>query len=263
MKTSLPNLKKCSTANRFRALWLSAAATSLCLGLACPAWASVPPVPQSSDLLKQIRNSKSASFDNLLNRWNRDFGTSAVPSLLKIARSAKLASDSERYVAVMGAARLGGKPVASMLIPLLRDSSWMVRNGSLRALTALQAKDASPEILNLINDPALVVRLEAIDAISALKPKGASAALVSAVYAPQNYHGGRAQWAPQRALAGLRRLHATEAVPSLINLLDRSHDAALMKELFETLTALTGKSIKPTAQVAVTAREWRRVLSAR
>ena len=70
--------------------------------------------------------------------------------------------DSNRYVALMSAAKLGGPSGAPFILSFLKDRSWMMRSGALRALTALENPKTAEAVLPLLRDPALVVRAEAV-----------------------------------------------------------------------------------------------------
>src|SRR5437016_3303689 len=74
-------------------------------------------IPTQAVLEKQLKSRKSPSFSEILTRWQNDFGSKAVDPLLKLAKN-KRKSDSDRYIAIMGVARLGGKDAAPLLLPL-------------------------------------------------------------------------------------------------------------------------------------------------
>lgn len=238
MKTSLLNSRRCSTANLARA---GAALLFLC---AITAQASVPPAQTvlQNTLAKDIQQNSSASFEKLLSRWNHDHGAKAVEPLLAIAHDVKN-TDRTRYIAVMGAAKLGGSGSAEKLVPFLRDKIWMIRTASLRALAALKNPKTSKAVLPLLKDPALVVRMEAVDTVRELKPAGASRALVQVLQSQENYRFGRAQWVPQRALQALVALQDPTVVPELTPLLDHRKDPDLQLKTIAALESLTGRKM--------------------
>lgn len=219
--------------------------------------------PSALALRKEIAGSSKRSFAPLLRKWSTRYGSKAVGPLLQIARDEKTA-DPQRYVALMGAARLGGNASAPLLTPFLKSPSWMMRTASLRALSALKHPATSLEVLPLLRDPALVVRAEAVEAVRALKPAGAEEALAATALDPRNYHAGRAQWVPQLALAALRDLGARpgarSAAPKLAPLLDRGlSDPELQKSSFATLERLTGKKA-PVGEPGRTVAFWKTYL---
>jgi HEAT repeat protein len=243
MQTWSVNLKKCSTA---KTIAIAAFATGL---LFCSHSQASQPDSASlaSSLLSDIRHSKSNSFDPLLSDWELEYGTQAVPALLLVAKN-KSASDSERYVAVMGVAKIGGKASAPLLSAFLKDACWMIRNGTLRALTALKHPETAKAVLPLLKDPALVVRLEAIQSVEKLHPEGTPQALLATIEASENYHHGKAQWVPQRALEALRHLEAQkeisqvetqETASRLSAILENPKDPALKPEIEATLRRFT------------------------
>lgn len=196
MLISSPSSKRCLTASF--ALLLAA----------LPALASHPSAESiRSSILTDLKHRSSTSFNGLLNGWEKRFGTQAVTALMQIAREQKT-NDPGRYIAIMGVAKIGGREAAPLLVPLLKDRSWMIRNGAIRALTALAHPQASDSIVPLTRDPALVVRMEAIQSLEKLHPRGSSDALVSVLEDPSNYNHGRALWVPQRALEALQHLQS-------------------------------------------------------
>lgn len=191
MQTWWPSSKKCLTAS---------ALTVLC---AVRAFASTPPTSEiSRQLLSDLHRSSKQSFSTLLSEWQNHYGTEAVGALLLLAQRKDL-PDPDRYIALMGAAKIGGRESAPLLAPLLNDSSWMIRNGAVRALGALNHPLTGHAILARLHDPALVVRVEAVQAAEKLHPIGSAAALANTLRDPANYHSGKAQWVPQRALQAL------------------------------------------------------------
>lgn len=225
-------------------------------------------------LLKDLRQTPTQhSFDPLLQKWNQTYGASAVPLLLQLASDSQL-TDSQRYIAIMGAAKLGGSATAPMILPFLKETSWMIRTASLRALAAiLNPAQENPSLIDaqtrsnlfsLLHDPALVVRLEAVQVIETLKPKGAEEALAEILQRPENYHHQIAQWVPQRVLKALETLQAQKAAPLIEPLLHHSQDPELQKAALETLQSLTGKKISPELKklpIAEQIREWKRIIA--
>lgn len=193
-------------------------------------------------LKTDIRGRTSNVFQNILKKWEILYGTQAVPPLFEIA-SDKSNNDADRYIAIMGAAKLGGAGSAPGLISLLKDSSWMIRSAALRALSfqqnLLSNKDSSA-ILPLLKDSALVVRLEAIDAAEKLRPEGTVEALVQTLSNLDNYHFGKAIWVPQRTLSALSKLHVKSVAPHLVTLLEHKNDRELQLKTMDTLASLTG-----------------------
>jgi hypothetical protein len=196
-------------------------------------------------------------FNALLEQWHRAHGTAAVPALLTIAADRKL-SDSDRYIAVLATARLGGAATAKNLSSYLSDHSWMVRTAALRALTALKDPATSAEVLKLLRDPALVVRNEAVVAAQTLRPTGTIDALIAATHDEKNYHRGKAQWVPQNALDALVKIGAPGNVAHrLLALLDRKSDEGLVKKTLQTLETLTGIKTAVGVPVAEQIRRWK------
>lgn len=258
------NSKKCSirkTSGRREARAFAAALlTSGCLFLAllgvaelsasaAPAAGPSAPVaaPALTDgqlaatLKSEILARKGDSFEALLRSWERRYGARAAVPLTRIA-SNSANYDPVRYVALMGAAKLGGTQAASLLVPFLKDGSWMIRSAALRALRVLDNKDTAHAVLPLLKDPALVVRSEAVDTVARLRPTGAVPALLQTIEEKDNYHGGKAQWVPQKALKALVELKAVEAAPKLRPLLSRTNDPELLEQTVRALEALTGRT---------------------
>ena len=251
MKTSLLNSKKCSIANLVLAGALLAQSASV----------MASPVPVRDALKGQILAYSSSSFEPLLTRWSQEYGTQAVHPLLALVSDQKNA-DRTRYIALMGAAKLGGPSVAGLIAPHLKDSSWMIRSASLRALSALKNPQTASAVLPLLKDRALVVRVEAVDAVRTLRPKGSTKALVAALKDPNNYRLGKAQWLPQRALKALAVMGDRSVAPQLRFLLDHRSDPALQHQTLATLEALTGQRVNGSLPLSVRVLEWKKKLVA-
>ena len=245
---------------------------SLLCGSAILCWVSFAPATtwaaadhaRSQQILKEIekdlQNRRTVSFAPLLKNWEQRYGTDAVPPLMGMASNPKNL-DANRYLALMGAAKLGGRPLASQVAKLLNDRSWMLRSGALQALSALDAKETGPAAMKLLRDPALVVRTEAVHTLVVLRPPGVEAALVRAILDQQNYHGGKAQWVPQAALEGLVTLKAESSVPQLRALLDHKNDRELLESTVSALEKLTGKSLAPEGTLTARVDRWKESLN--
>lgn len=197
--------------------------------------------PIQISLRSDLATRKNSSFAELLDRWQKRYGARAVDPLIEIAADSAATSDPDRYVALMGAAKLGGYATAPRIAKFLGDPSWMIRSGSLRLLGALHDESFAPEVVPLLRDPALVVRLEAVATVEKLRAPGAADALVTVLTDRANYHGGKALWVPERALQALVNLQAREMVPRLLPLLEHGDDPRLLQKTVAALDALTGR----------------------
>lgn len=252
MKTWWQNSKKCLAADLLVAAPL--------LALSSMALAATPP---TSDVLKnEIVGRKSSDFKTLLSLWEKSYGPKAVDPLLAVAADRKL-SDPDRYIALMGAAKLGGSATASQLVPYLKDGSWMIRSGALRALMVLNRPETSSHVLPLLKDPALVVRRQAVDAVEKLRPEGTVEALMGALESSNNYHHGKAQWVPNRALQVLSKLGSKEIAPRLQPLLKHDQDPSLLKEAIATLESLTGRKLASGKPLKAQVQAWKAALQSK
>lgn len=222
------------------------------------AWAAVSPL--SATLRSDLTTRRNNSFEALLQQWAKQHGAKASLPLLELTRDTRLA-DADRYLALMGATRLGGQALAPELVPTLKDRSWMLRSGALRALSALQNPATRDAVVPLLKDPSLVVRTEAVEAVRILRPESARDALLQALENPANYHRGIAQWVPQRALQALVAIQAKDAAPRLLPLLNRAGDPALQAKTIDALESLTGKKLGKTGTLKVRVEAWKRELS--
>ncbi|MGK5082159.1 HEAT repeat domain-containing protein [Bdellovibrionota bacterium FG-1] len=218
------------------------------LGTAAAFAMPIPTTPSAPMLTREITTRSAPSFEPLLRHWQTNYGTLAVAPLLEVA--SQNIQDSHRYIALMGAAKLGGPAAASLFVPFLKDSSWMIRAGTLRILSALNQPTTAPAILPLLKDPALVVRAEAVEAAKKLHPPGTAEALADILEQPANYHNGKAQWIPQKALAVLASLQATTIISRLKPLLEHSQDPDLLTQTVTTLEKLTGITPKKGASLS-------------
>ena len=231
----LLSLKKCKKA---KLSWIVLGSCLVFLGLGSVSQAAERVISQN--LRSDIKNRSGASFEGLVRGWESVYGSTAFGPLVEIA-SDKTLSDSDRYIALMSAAKLGGAQGAATIQSFLKDRSWMIRSGALRALAALDSPETADATLPLLRDPALVVRAEAVETVKVLKPKGAVQALVGALKDEANYQGGMAQWVPQkalRALIDLRAKSAAQEVGSLIQSPLAQKDLEFKKQASQTLEIL-------------------------
>jgi HEAT repeat protein len=227
-----------------------------------PVFAAIPKgAPALVKSLKQdLGKRTSRSFEDILKSWESRHGTQAVEPLISIVSDLKN-SDPDRYVALIGVANLGGKSQAPRIAGFLRDKSWMIRSGSLRILGAFQDPTTAQSVLPLMRDPALVVRLEAVQTVEKLRPAGAEELLVAALHDEKNYHAGKAQWVPQRALSALVSMKARDSAPKLLRLLGRATDPDLQRRTVQALEALTGKRLKNGKPLPEQVASWKAELS--
>jgi len=202
-----------------------------------------------------IKARSSTSFAGIIKKWEKKHGSVAVASLLEIANDRKT-EDTDRYIAVMGAAKLGGPDTAQLIAPLLNDRSWMIRSAALRTLTVLNNRKAAKAVLPLLKDPALVVRSEAVQAVEKLQPEGAVEGLISAIQTSSNYRNGKALWVPQKILSALVTLKAKSVAPRLKPLLKHSKDPELQRQTIETLEALLDTKLEQGQPLANQIKAW-------
>ena len=210
------------------------------LSLFCTSSWAVQRKVTAESLEKQIQFQGSQGFASLIRQWESSYGTAAVDPLLRIAKNASK-EETKRYVALMGAAKLGGASLSSEIETFLQDSSWMLRSAALRLIAGFGNPSAGQAALPLLHDKALVVRAEAVETIRILKPAGSARALLSTLNDPENYHRGKALWVPQKALRALASMHASE-VTSEIQAFLRSKQTQKDPELKE-LTQKTLSSL--------------------
>ncbi len=258
MPTWWPSSKKCSTHDLLRI------AATVALLLTPSARASVPHAtpaqPLAAALGKDIASRQGLSFGEILKSWETRYGTRAVSPLLQLASNRK-SQDADRYLALMGAAKLGGPSVAPQVTPFLRDPSWMIRSGALRALSALKNPATTSGVLGLLHDPSLIVRTEAVEAAALLQPAGTVDALLATLEDSANYHQGKAQWVPARVLGALVRLRATQAAAQLRPLLFHTRDPELQKQTVQALEQLTGRKIQSSAPLQARIEAWKQALA--
>ncbi|MBI2711312.1 MAG: HEAT repeat domain-containing protein [Bdellovibrio sp.] len=209
-KTWWLSSKKCLRANAVLLIFLISIKSSL---------GSTPSVsnPSPKQLQSEIHKNPSsgmAGFEKLIQSWEKRFGSQAALPLLTLARDSNT-DENERYIALMGAAKLGGQPLLPEINSFLSDRSWMLRSAALRILAALGSPESGLAALPLLRDKALVVRAEAVETVRTLRPSGAALALLEALENPENYHHGKALWVPQKALQALTVLNASEVIPEI------------------------------------------------
>lgn len=244
------NLKKCSKVNRHvlaQRTFLNLLILGLMeVGTAHSAHAFVKTTAAQLD--QQIQRNASAGFEHLIQEWETQYGTEAVLPLLSIAKDRKKA-ETKRYIALMGAAKLGGSPILAEIQSFLKDSSWMLRSAALRLIATVGNPEAGKSVFPLLHDPALVVRAEAVETVRILKPEGAAEVLLGTLEDPENYHHGKALWVPQKALQALVDLKAYETAPRLSLFLESKtlrKDPELRFLARKTLALLSAQATKST-----------------
>ncbi len=196
-----PNLKKCS----------SLSFTLLFYASCTPVWgATLSPKEIYQTIHKELLRHQTPNFETLLNSWTLRYGNQAFLPLIEIAKERSL-QDPIRYMALMGAAKTGGRNSAHSFKPFLKNPSWMIRNAALKCLRILN--NPTNEIFPLLHDPALVVRSEAITSVQALKPQGSMYALIDTLLSPENYHHGKALIIPQKAIKALEAITGKQTPP--------------------------------------------------
>ncbi len=199
-----------------------------------------------ASVIHQIEQQQSTDFSSLMKKWEDPAQSPRFAELSRIATD-RTHPERTRYIALMGAAQTARaarnpRPLESLLISLQSDPSWVIRSAVLR----LAADPAHPPVdaqvrtiaLKMLKDPALVIRTQAVAAIESLRPAGAEQALAEAALDARNHHGGKALWVPQKALQALIRLEAGPQAWSLLPLLDRKQDPALIRLTLDTLSKL-------------------------
>lgn len=191
-----------------------------------------------ADIAKQRKNPNS--FENLTQNWQKTYGSGAFDALFQIASDTN-AWDSERYIALMSAAKMSEKQGLRRFVSFLKDKSWMIRGGTLRALSVSGNEETGKIIFPLLQDPALVVRVEAVEALKILRPPGTAQALLLTLEDDRNYHAGKAQWVPGKALQALMLLRPSNAATTLKRVLEHPncrHDAEFKAQVKQALNSL-------------------------
>jgi len=251
--------------------WQNLSACLICsLFLSSPAIGGKTKKNQKKDatnaIVKDLENHKGGDFTDLLESWQKKFGDSAIKSLTKISKNQKV-EDTQRYIAIMGLSKLAGGATSSIVAPLLTDSSWLVKIGALRALRLVsqikQTKLNSEQeqaVAKMMNDPALVGRNEAVITIMTLGLRSATPELINALKDQKNYHKGKAQWVPQKALSTLLVFEPNPATARKIaSLLQRKTDQDLLKQTVSTIEKMMGQK-SPKGSLNVQADFWTKKL---
>ena len=173
---------------------------------------------------KDLNKNTNNSFQTLIEKWEKKYGTKIVPSLLKYAKD-KSNSDQHRYITLMASAKMGGPKISKLLKPFFKDSSWMIRSAALKIASAFgKSSSFDSEVKLLLHDKAWVVRSEAIDTLCRTKPKGYTNLLIESLFDPTNYHKGKAQFIPKKILNNLEQ--------NSLSLVQKQKIQSLAKEKF-------------------------------
>lgn len=203
----------------------------------------------------------------MIEKWDRVYGKTSTPALLKISQDPKT-SNSDRYVAILAHTKFSGPHDAKELVALLQDRDWMVRSAALKSIEILGYTPASSHVLKILaHDPALVIRLQAIETLLKLRPPKLPAALLAAAsdgknYRPADFRRGRADWVPERALAALRELKPNRFAAHLVPLMNEAKDGRIRAHALHTIEILESKSLKQGRPFQERAKAWTETLQA-
>ncbi len=219
-----------------------------------------PSVPEVKQQLKQAMT-KRKPLQQFWKDMHSRYGGEALSPVLKILAD-ETERDEVRWATIFGVARMAGKKSYGLLSKYSRHKSWVLRDASLRAMAALEARELSADIQRAaFTDPALVVRTTAVDVIGHLKLKSAAPQLIEAISDPRNYRRGKSLWISDHILAVLKDWRHKPAVPALVEILEKSTDTRLQGKVIASLEAIMGKSFdrkSASEQVYL----WKRALTA-
>jgi hypothetical protein len=115
----------------------------------------------------------------------------------------------------------------------------------------------------LLKDKALVVRSEAVTTVHKLKLKNSTTALIESLELGANYHGGRAQKVPQKALIALADLGDASIAGQLLPLLKHDRDPELQLATLSALEKLTSTQLESRAPLKTRILAWQKKLAKR
>lgn len=195
--------------NRSNGMYFLSLISLFCMTSFSSAFAAITPtdILIKNELKAQIKKNPS-DLNTLHSNWRTHYGEQIVPALTKLARNA-LESDTDRYVAILGLAKIQGRASTPVLLTLLKDKNWMVRNASLKALRVVGSASDGERVIPLLSDSAWVVRSEAIETLKFLKPVGVEKALLASALNPAHYQNGKAIWIPRQAIQALGEIRTS------------------------------------------------------
>ena len=127
--------------------------------------------------------------------------------------------------------------LAPRLLRHLRDEDWWVRERVMDALVAMAGKQLTRHLVAYLEDASDIVRRYAADALVRLKDPASLGALVRAAQNDGDW------WVRERALEAVGAIGMREAVPYVIDLLNREPD--LRRACLESLQALRAGEAAP------------------
>ncbi len=239
----------------------------------------------SVEIKKHLQENTNKSFQVLLDRWSDQHGARAAQALVTIATD-RHQNDPARFIASLGAVRLGGAAISEKLVGNLADRSWMVRNGALQALGAALALPSDDlkkrkqaqllgKICDRLFDKALVVRLQAADTLKRFLETRAGdltsknqrrlhQAAWKALRDKRNYTAGHSQWVPLRVLELFDDLPPPpKETHELAAVLEYPKDHALMLKAFQILERSTGAAPPKKTSIQEQVAFWKTKLQSR
>jgi twitching motility protein PilT len=127
--------------------------------------------------------------------------------------------------------------LAPRLLRHLRDEDWWVRERVMDALVAMAGKQLTRHLVAYLDDASDIVRRYAADALVRLKDPASLGALVRTAQNDNDW------WVRERALEAIGAIGMREAVPYVIDLLNREPD--LRRACLESLQALRAGEAAP------------------
>lgn len=194
-----------------------------------------------SHILDDINSLKGNSFQHLIQKWEKKYGTKSIDRLISITENKKN-KDQNRYIAMMAAVKIGGEAVIPKIEKLATDPSWMVRLGVLKAIRATKKTTSSEILFNALNDPAIVVRNEAVITIDQLNLPNSASQLMKTLNTPHNQYPKVPLWLVENILSVIAHEKGIKNTEELKKFIDQTPHPKLIKKGIQTLELVQAKN---------------------
>ncbi len=181
-------------------------------------------------------------------------GPSATANLFAIFEDTAQ-SFPRRWVAARAIGTIGDRRWVQALSSRLTDSDAMVRYAVTVVLGDLGGPEAFQALRNAIDDPAMVVRTAAVEALPKAGGRAAIPLLLAELDHPRNSMRGQSMWIRRRIIRELGQLHATAAIPQLVDSLDDGLEDH-RREAVGSLEQITGRKVSAETLDA-TIQDWK------
>jgi len=170
-----------------------------------------------------------------------ELGLSAVPRLIDFYK-AQNEKWEKRWVSAMAIGTLRSKESKEALIQGLEDDLSLIRSAAFIALRHYPDDDVIDKIHKIFKkEKSIAVKVHAIDTLTYIRDPKSIQVIASNLNDPNNFYRGRNLWIRNVIATALGKFNNREAIPYLIEILNKK-DSAIYRETLDSLKAIITES---------------------